>query len=184
VIDGTEYSRPLIPLDFSSPKQRKRLQPGNKSQFREQSENNKRLYGSCQPLVLKKSKRSPVPIEMLRTVEVGRSVLISDLCFQMIESQGAGTLSVLSTCVTKQTRDMRYSEVEPRWFLGSRRTHDDAVCPRKRAVLWINACNFCRATKREEMSVSDLCREFACRGQRATDGSTAMKKSDRRVSQT
>ena len=30
-----------------------------------------------------------------------------------LRAGGAGPLSVLSTCVTKQTKDMRYSEVEP-----------------------------------------------------------------------
>ena len=43
-------------------------------------------------------------------------------------------LSVLSTCVTKQTGDIRYREAEPLWFLGFRRPHDDAVCPGKRVV--------------------------------------------------
>src|SRR3981189_2411462 len=57
---------------------------------------------------------------------------------------GTESLSVLSTCVTKQTKHMRYREVEPRWFLGFGRTHDDAVCPGKRVVSWINACSSCR----------------------------------------
>jgi hypothetical protein len=41
------------------------------------------------------------------------------LCCRMAErevhpcSEGVLGLSVLSTCVTKQTKDMRYSEVEP-----------------------------------------------------------------------
>src|SRR5258708_38421865 len=66
----------------------------------------------------------------------------------LLRAPEAEPLSVLSTCVTKQTKDMRYSEVEPRWFLGFGLTHDDAVCPGKRVVSWINACSSCRATKR------------------------------------
>ena len=30
-----------------------------------------------------------------------------------LRARGAELLSVLSTCVTKQTKDMRYSEMEP-----------------------------------------------------------------------
>ena len=33
-----------------------------------------------------------------------------------LRARGAELLSVLRTCVTKQTGDMRYSEAEPRWF--------------------------------------------------------------------
>jgi hypothetical protein len=50
--------------------------------------------------------------------------------------------------------------VEPLWFLSFGLAHDDAVCPGKRVVSWINACNFYRATKKKKCSVSELCREF------------------------
>ena len=33
-----------------------------------------------------------------------------------LRARGAELLSVLRTCVTKQTGDMRYSEAEPLWF--------------------------------------------------------------------
>jgi hypothetical protein len=36
----------------------------------------------------------------------------------LLRALGTESLSVLSTCVTKQTKHMRYMEVEPRWFLG------------------------------------------------------------------
>jgi transposase InsO family protein len=67
-------------------------------------------------------------------------------------------MSVLSTSVTKQTRDMRYSEADPRWFLSSGRTHDDAVCPGSRIV--DQRLQFLSSYQKEEMSVSDPCREF------------------------
>jgi hypothetical protein len=36
----------------------------------------------------------------------------------LLRAPGTESLSVLSTCVTKQTKHMRYREVERRWFLG------------------------------------------------------------------
>jgi hypothetical protein len=81
-------------------------------------------------------------------------------------------MSVLSTCVTKQTRDMRYSEADPRWFLGSGRTHDDAVCPGKRVGSWINER---RCLSQIPVASSEY------RGQRAIDGSIATRKSARRA---
>src|ERR1700722_7148791 len=49
----------------------------------------------------------------------------------LLRAPGTESPSVLGTCVTKQTKDMRYSEAEQRWFLSFGRTHDDAVCPGK-----------------------------------------------------
>lgn len=40
------------------------------------------------------------------------------------------------------------------------RTHDDAVFPGKRVVSWINALQFPPSYQKEEMFVSDLCREL------------------------
>ena len=98
--------------------------------------------------------------------------------------RGAVDVSVLSTCVTKQTRDMRYSEAEPWWFLGSGRTHDDAVCPGKRVGSWINACSSCRVTKRTRCLSQTSVASSEYRGQQATDGSIATRKSARRASWT
>ena len=72
---------------------------------------------------------------------------------------GTEGLSVLRTCVTKQTKDLRYIGRGTLMVPDFGLTHDDAVCPGKRVVSWIYVCNFCRATKRK-ISVSELCSEF------------------------
>ena len=99
-----------------------------------------------------------------------------------IKMHGVVILSVLSNCVTKQTRDMRYSDVEPQWFLDFGRTHDDAVCPGKRVVSWINACSSCRATKRKRCQFLISVVSSECHGLRDTGGSTATRKSDLKAS--
>jgi hypothetical protein len=50
--------------------------------------------------------------------------------------------SGLRTRVIKQTKDLRYRDAEPLWFLGVGLTYDDAVCTGKRVVSWINIRNF------------------------------------------
>jgi hypothetical protein len=94
----------------------------------------------------------------------------------LAERQGCPSLSVLSTCVTKQTKDLRYRDVEPLWFLSFGLTHDDAVCPGKRVVSWINVCNFYRATKRKKCPFQSSAASSECRGQLAIDGSIATKR--------
>jgi Helix-turn-helix domain len=69
-------------------------------------------------------------------------------------------LSVLRTCVTKQTKDLRYRDVEPLWFLSFGLTHDDAVCPWKESCIVDQRLQFLSSYQKEEMSVSDFCREF------------------------
>src|SRR5258708_38078281 len=95
----------------------------------------------------------------------------------LLRAPEAEPLSVLSTCVTKQTKDMRYSEVEPRWFLGFGLTHDDAVCPGKRVVSWINACSSCRATKRSRCQFLISAASSERRGKRGIGGSPDVRKS-------
>jgi hypothetical protein len=49
-------------------------------------------------------------------------------------NEGWGTLTLLSvvrTCVTKQTKDLRYIGRGSLWFLDFGLAHDDAVCPGK-----------------------------------------------------
>src|SRR5260370_5345816 len=89
-------------------------------------------------------------------------------------------MSVLSTCVTKQTKDIRYSEVEHRWCLSFGPTHDDAVCPGKRVGSWINACSSFRVTKRRRCLYRIFAVSLGCHGQRAIVGSTATRKLVRR----
>src|ERR1700733_9439442 len=98
----------------------------------------------------------------------------------LLRAPEAEPLSVLSTCVTKQTKDMRYSEAEPGWFLGFGRTHDDAVCPGKRVGSWINACSSFRVTKRRRCLYRIFAVSLGFHGQRAIVGSTATKKLVRR----
>jgi Homeodomain-like domain len=90
-------------------------------------------------------------------------------------------VSVLSTCVTKQTRDMRYSEVKPRWFLGSRRTHDDAVSL-ERELYCGSTLAILSSYQKEKMSVSDLCRKFRVSRPTGYRWINRYKKSDWRVS--
>src|SRR5882757_8569390 len=97
-------------------------------------------------------------------------------------SAGGILMSVLSTSVTKQTRDMRYSEAEPLWFLSFGLTHDDAVCPGKRVVSWISACSSYRVTKRKRCQSRTSAVNSECHGQLDTGGSTATRKSDLRGS--
>ena len=47
-------------------------------------------------------------------------------------------MSVLSTCVTKQTGDMGYMGRGIPMVSSFGLTHDDAVCPGKGVVSWIN----------------------------------------------
>jgi hypothetical protein len=82
----------------------------------------------------------------------------------------------IRTCVTKQTKDLRYIDVEPLWFLSFGLTPDDAVCPGKRVVSWINVCNFYRATKRKKCLSQSCVASSECHGQPAIDGSIAIKK--------
>ena len=93
----------------------------------------------------------------------------------------AAPLSVLSTCVTKQTKDLRSRDVEPLLFLSFGLTHDDGVCPGKRVVSWINACNFCRATKRRrcQFPISAVSSEY--HGPLDIGESTVTKRSAQRV---
>jgi hypothetical protein len=95
------------------------------------------------------------------------------LLFQTCKSAG---VSVLSTCVTKQTKDMRYSTLEPLWFLSFGLTHDDAVCPGKRVVSWISVCSSCRVIKKRRCRYRTCAVSLACPGQPAIAGSTATKR--------
>ncbi len=77
-----------------------------------------------------------------------------------LRARGAELLSVLSTCVTKQTRDMVYSGV---------RTADDSSAlgyarrccmPWKEIRIMDQRLQFLSSYQKEEMSVADLCREY------------------------
>jgi hypothetical protein len=69
-------------------------------------------------------------------------------------------VSVLRTCVTKQTEDLRYRNVEPLWFLSFGLTQDDAVMPWKETRIVDQRLQFLSSYQKEEISVSELCREF------------------------
>ena len=97
-----------------------------------------------------------------------------------LRARGAELLSVLRTCVTKQTKDLRYIGLEAAWFLSFGRTHDDAVCPGKRVVSWINACSSCRATKKKKCRFQSSAVSSGCHGPLATGGLTVIKRVDRR----
>ena len=87
-----------------------------------------------------------------------------------------GFMSIPGRCFTKQTKDLRYSDDEPLWFVAFGLTHDDAVCPGKRVVSWINVCNFYRATRRKKCPFQSSVASSECHGQPAIDGSIATKR--------
>ena len=91
-------------------------------------------------------------------------------------ARGAAPMSVLRTCVTKQTKDPRYIGRGTLMVPELGLTHDDAVCPGKRVVSWINVYNFCRATKRKKCLSQSFAASSECRGLRATDGSIATRR--------
>jgi hypothetical protein len=93
-----------------------------------------------------------------------------------LRARGAELLSVLRTCVTKQTKDLRYGDAEPLSFLAFGLTHDDAVCLGKRVVSWISVYNFYRATKKKRCLFQSSAVSSECHDQPATDGSIATKK--------
>ena len=74
--------------------------------------------------------------------------------------RGGGHLSVLSTCVTKQTRDVRYSEAELRWFLGFGWYARRCGMPWKESRIVDQRLQFLSSYQKEELLLSDLCREF------------------------
>jgi len=59
-------------------------------------------------------------------------------------------------------------------------THDDAICPGKRVGSWISAWQFLSSYQKEEMSLSDLCREFGVSRPPAIDGSIDIRRSGRK----
>jgi transposase-like protein len=69
-------------------------------------------------------------------------------------------LSVLSTCVTKQTRDMVYTMSEIEWLASFGPKHDDACMPWRESRIVDQRLQFLSSYQKEEMSITDLCHEY------------------------
>ena len=101
----------------------------------------------------------------MRPATLAKHETMASTCWQAYRSCGTiryfsfGSMSVLRTCVRKQTKDLCYRDVEPLWFLSFGLTHDDAVCPRESRIV-DQRLQFLSSYQKEEMSVSELCREF------------------------
>src|SRR5215469_17247122 len=96
-------------------------------------------------------------------------------------ARGRIRLSVLRTCVTKQTGDMHYSEAEPLWFTAPvlrtmmRYALESELC---RGSTFCSSCRVIRE-RRCRLQISAISSES--RGQQRTDGSTDIKKSAQKV---
>ena len=98
-----------------------------------------------------------------------------------LRARGGRSLSVLRTCVTKQTGDMRYSEAEPLWF----RT------PVLRTMMrYALESEFCfgstlavlvELSKGRDVGLQTFAMNLQSPDQRPTDGSTDIKKQARKV---
>jgi hypothetical protein len=115
------------------------------------------------------------------TLVVGYGHIGQDSPGVYLHAVGGLTLSVLSTCVTKQTKDLRYRDVGPLWFHSFGLTHDDAVCPGKRVVSWINVCNFYRAIKKKKCPFQSCAASSECPDLPDIGGSTATRRSAPKV---
>jgi hypothetical protein len=93
-----------------------------------------------------------------------------------LDAQGRAKLSVLRTCVTKRAKDMRYKGRGTSMVSSFGLMHDDAVCPGKRVVSWINVCNFYRPTKRKRCLFQSSAASSECHGPPDIDGSIATKR--------